>query len=43
MVGAMWTGKRTPLMDCFVQECHRRARYLEEGVSPDYCTITVGS
>ncbi|MBM3880045.1 MAG: LysR family transcriptional regulator [Verrucomicrobia bacterium] len=28
LVGAMWTGKRTPLMSCFIDECHRRARYL---------------
>jgi len=27
-VGAMWTGKRTPLMDCFVAECHKRAVYV---------------
>jgi DNA-binding transcriptional LysR family regulator len=28
VVGALWTGKRTPLMDCFIQECHKRAKYL---------------
>lgn len=28
-VSALWTGKRTALMDCFVAECHRRAKYLE--------------
>lgn len=27
-VGALWIGKRTPLMDCFIQECHKRAKYL---------------
>lgn len=27
-VGAMWTGRRTPMMDCVVQECHRRADFL---------------
>jgi DNA-binding transcriptional LysR family regulator len=28
IVGAMWTGKRTPLMDCFIEECHRRAEFM---------------
>lgn len=28
VVGALWTGKRQPLVDCFIQECHRRAAYL---------------
>lgn len=28
LVGAMWTGKLTPVMDCFLQECHRRADVL---------------
>ncbi len=28
VVGALWTGKRTALMDCFIQECHRRAESL---------------
>ena len=27
-IGAMWTGKRTPLMDAFVAECHQRAAFL---------------
>lgn len=29
VVGALWTGKRTPLMDCFLKECHRRAAFLQ--------------
>lgn len=29
LVGALWTGKRTPLMDCFMQECHKRAAFLK--------------
>jgi DNA-binding transcriptional LysR family regulator len=28
VVGALWTGKRTPLMDSFIQECHKRAKYI---------------
>ncbi len=28
LVGAMWTGKLTAVMDCFLQECHRRADVL---------------
>jgi DNA-binding transcriptional LysR family regulator len=28
VVGALWTGKRTALMNCFIEECHRRAAYL---------------
>ncbi len=27
-VVAMWTGKRTPLIEAFIKECHRRADYL---------------
>lgn len=27
-VGALWTGKRTPLMDTFVEECHNRAKWM---------------
>jgi DNA-binding transcriptional LysR family regulator len=34
VVGAMWAGKRTPLMDAFVAECHRRAEYLREPGTP---------
>lgn len=30
-VGAMWIGKRTPLMDCVVAACHRRAIELSGG------------
>ncbi len=32
VVGAMWVGKQTPLLDCFVQECERRARSLTSPV-----------
>lgn len=28
LVNALWTGKRTPLMDLFLSECHKRADYL---------------
>lgn len=28
VVGALWTGKRTALMTCFIEECHKRAAYL---------------
>ena len=28
MVGAMWTGKLTPLIECFIEECKRRAEFL---------------
>ncbi|MBK9137300.1 MAG: LysR family transcriptional regulator [Verrucomicrobia bacterium] len=28
VVGVMWVGKRTPLMDAFVDECHKRAEYV---------------
>jgi DNA-binding transcriptional LysR family regulator len=27
-VGALWLGKRTRLMDDFVEECHQRAKWL---------------
>lgn len=30
VVGAMWTGRRTALMDAFVAECHKRAEYLRD-------------
>jgi DNA-binding transcriptional LysR family regulator len=29
VVGAMWTGKRTPVLDAVIEECHRRAEYIE--------------
>jgi DNA-binding transcriptional LysR family regulator len=31
VVGAMWTGKRGPLVECFIQECQRRAAVLAPG------------
>ncbi len=29
VVGAFWTGKRTPLMELFLGECHKRAEFLQ--------------
>jgi hypothetical protein len=28
VVGAMWKGMRTPILDCLLEECHRRVRYV---------------
>ena len=28
IIGAMWSGRRTPLMDRLIEECHARARFM---------------
>jgi len=28
IIGAMWSGRRTPLMDHLIEECHARARFM---------------